>query len=592
MMSLRCNDEKQLLFIPPVIKRIYMDFINWIVETFRANPAIPIFLTLGVGFWVGQLKFKGFSLGSVTAVLLVGVLVGQMDIAIPGPIKNVFFLIFLFAIGYSVGPQFFRSLKGEGLKQVIFACVLCVLCLLVTWAAAKIMGYGVGEAVGIFSGAQTISAVIGVGSDTIGTLGVDEATRKAWIDIIPVCYAVCYVFGTIGSAYILSAIGPRLLGGIKKVKADTAALEAQMNTSSLNSDPAYITANRPVAFRAYKAESDFFASPRSVSEIEAYLQSQGRRLFVERLRIGGKIQEVTPESMVARGDEIVLSGRREYIVQDESWVGREVNDSDLLNFPAEQLPVMVTKKGAAGMSVDQLRSQKYMYGVTIKTIDRSGVNIPVLAQTKLEQGDTITIIGLEREVNAAAPNIGYIDRPTTKSSLILVGLGIFLGCIVGVLTITIGNVPVSLSTSGGALISGLVLGWLRSKHPSLGSVNQQSLWLMNNLGLNMFIAVIGITSGPSFVSGFEQVGVGVFVVGIVCTSLPLIIGLIVGDKLFHFHPAINLGCNAGARTTTAGLGAIEEAIGSSLPAMGYTVTYAVGNTLLILMGVALVLMTA
>ncbi|MDE7125133.1 MAG: aspartate-alanine antiporter, partial [Muribaculaceae bacterium] len=321
-----------------------MEFFHWLTETFRDNPSIPIFLTLGVGFWVGQLKIKGFSLGSVTAVLLVGVLVGQMNISIPGPVKNVFFLLFLFAIGYSVGPQFFRALRGDGIKQVLFACVLCVLCLITTWLMAKLMGYDVGEAVGIFAGAQTISAVIGVGSDTLGTLNVSAATKKEWIDIIPVCYAVCYVFGTIGSAYILANIGPRLLGGIKKVREDTAALEKEMNRSSLTSDPAYIVANRPVAFRAYKAESEYFDTPRSVGEIEDYIMSMGRRMFVERLRIGGEVQDVSPDTMVSKGDEIVLSGRRESIIEDESWVGPEVSDAGLLDFPAEQLPVMVTKK--------------------------------------------------------------------------------------------------------------------------------------------------------------------------------------------------------------------------------------------------------
>lgn len=170
-----------------------MQIFDWILQTFRDNPSIPLFLTIGIGFWVGQLKYKRFSLGTVTSVLLVGVLVGQMDISIPGPIKNVFFLIFLFAIGYSVGPQFFKALRGDGIKQVLFACVLCVLCLLTTWAVAKIMGYNVGEAIGVFSGSETISAVIGVGTDTINTLDVPEATRKEWLDIIPVAYAVCYV---------------------------------------------------------------------------------------------------------------------------------------------------------------------------------------------------------------------------------------------------------------------------------------------------------------------------------------------------------------------------------------------------------------
>lgn len=569
-----------------------MQIFDWILQTFRDNPSIPLFLTIGIGFWVGQLKYKRFSLGTVTSVLLVGVLVGQMDISIPGPIKNVFFLIFLFAIGYSVGPQFFKALRGDGIKQVLFACVLCVLCLLTTWAVAKIMGYNVGEAIGVFSGSETISAVIGVGTDTINTLDVPEATRKEWLDIIPVAYAVCYVYGTIGSAYLLANLGPILLGGLKKVKADTAALEKEMNQSDIGSDPDFINANRPVAFRAYRADSEYFDKPHSVAEIEAYIKNQGRRLFIERVRSNGNIADPTPDMVISRGDEIVLSGRREFIVEDESWLGPEVNDYDLLNFPAEELTVTVTRKGAAGLTVDALRANKYMYGVSIKQISRSGINIPVLAKTVIESGDTITIVGLKSEVDAASKKIGYADHATTKTNLILVGLGIFIGCMIGVISVKIGNIPVSLSTSGGALISGLVCGWIRSKRPTIARVPDSALWIMNNLGLNMFIAVIGISSGPSFVSGIKEVGAEMFLMGMICTSVPLILGIIIGDKVFKFRPAINLGCNAGARTTTAGLGAIEESIGSSIPAMGYTVTYAVGNTLLILMGVVLVLMCA
>ena len=565
--------------------------MDWLIDTLKNNPSIPIFLTIGLGFWIGQLKYKTFSLGTVTSVLLVGVLVGQLDIEIPGPIKNVFFLLFLFAIGYSVGPQFFRALRGSGLRQVFFAVVICVLCLVVTIAMGKIMGYNVGETIGLFSGSQTISAVIGVGTDTMTSMGMDAATKKAMTDIIPVAYAVTYVFGTIGSAYILANLGPWLLGGLKKVKADTAALEKEMNESSVKDDPAFIDANRPVAFRAYCAQADFFNSPRSVADLEKHLADQGRRLFVERMRSDGKIiDNPTQATIISRNDEIVLSGRREFIIGDESWVGPEVYDNDILNFPAEQINVMVTKKSVSGMTVDRLRSQKFMYGVTIRNIVRGEVEIPVLAKTILQPGDTLTIVGLPQDVNTAAPNLGYVDRPSTKTNFVLMGLGLVIGCLFGALSVKIGGVPVSLSTSGGALIAGLVCGWLRSKHPSFGGIPQSSLWILNNLGLNTFIAIIGITSGPSFVSGLQQVGVSMFLVGIVCTSLPLILGVLIGARFFKFRPAINLGCCAGSRTTTASLGAIQDAIGSTLPAMGYTVTYAIGNTLLIMWGVVIVIL--
>lgn len=566
--------------------------MNWIVETFREYPSLAIFLTIGIGFWVGKLKYKTFTLGTVTSVLLVGVLVGQMHIPISGPLKSVFFLLFLFAIGYSVGPQFFRSLRGSGLKQVGFAVALCVVCLLVTWGIAAAFDYSPGEAAGLLSGAQTISAVIGVGGDTIQTLNASSADKKAWIDMIPVCYAVTYIFGTIGSAYILGNIGPRLLGGLNKVKAQTAQLAQQLNQSSLNSDPAYIDASRPVVFRAYKATSSFFDGGKTVKDIEEYIKSLKRRVFVERVRIDNKIVDVTPDLVINKGDEIVLSGRREFIIQDESWIGQEVADNELLSFPVEELQVMLTKKTIDGLTIDQLRAKPFMYGIMINNIKRGGVNIPVLAQTELHAGDTLTINGLAREVNVAAPQLGYVDRPTNQTDLIFVGLGIVIGGLIGALTLHLGGVPISLSTSGGALIAGLVFGWLRSKHPTFGRIPEPSLWILNNLGLNMFIAVIGISAGPTFISGIKEVGFMLFIAGILATSIPLFVGIWMGAKLFKFHPAINLGCCAGGRTTTAALGAIQDSLQSSIPAMGYTVTYAVGNTLLILWGVAIVLLMA
>ncbi|MEE0979857.1 MAG: aspartate-alanine antiporter [Muribaculaceae bacterium] len=567
--------------------------MNWLIDTLREYPSLAVFLTIGIGFYIGKLKFKSFSLGTVTSVLLVGVLVGQLNIPIPGPLKEVFFLLFLFCIGYSVGPQFFNSLRGNGLKQVFFAVCVCVMVLLSVWLTALMFGYGPGEAAGLFAGSSTISAAIGVSTDSINNLSASAADKKAWLDIIPVCYAVTYIYGTIGSAYILGNVGPMLLGGLKKVKQQTAELAAQMNESAVTNDPAYINANRPMVFRAYKVEdSKVVGDGKTISEIEKYMLDQGRRIFVERVRkANGTIVEPAPDVMVNVGDTVVLSGRREFIIQDEGWIGSEVDDAQLLSFPVEKVNVLLTSKNVKrGTTVDSLRSQKYMYGVVITRIQRGNVEVPVFAKTELHPGDTITISGLQREVDAAAPILGHVDKPSTQTDLIFVGLGIFIGGLIGAITIHLGGIPISLSTSGGALIAGLVFGWLRTKNPTYGHIPQSSVWLLNNLGLNMFIAVIGITSGPSFVSGLKAVGPMLFIAGIIATTLPLILGVILGAKVFKFHPAINLGCVAGSRTTTAALGAIEDNLGSPLPAMGYTVTYAVGNTLLILWGVVIILL--
>ncbi len=563
--------------------------MEWIINQLRVHPELAIFLTLFAGFWLGRLKIGKFSLGTVTSVLLVGVLVGQLNITVDGPMKAVFFLLFLFAVGYKVGPQFFRGLKKDGLPQVGFAVLMCIVSLIAPWILAKIMGYHVGEAAGLLAGSQTISAVIGVASDTINQLGISEAQKATYINAIPVAYAVTYIFGTAGSAWLLASLGPKMLGGLDKVKANCKALEAQMGTSEVD-EPGFSPALRPVVFRAYKITNKWFGKGKKVSELETYLTGKDKRLFVERVRQQGVVKEVSPDMILQPGDEVVLSGRREFVIGEEDWIGPEVVDAQLLDFPAETLPVMVTHRTFAGEKIATIRAQKFMHGVSIRNIKRAGINVPVLAQTVVDSGDILELTGMKHEVEGAARQMGYVDRPTNQTDMIFVGLGILVGGLVGALAIHLGGIPISLSTSGGALIAGLLFGWLRSKHPTFGGIPEPSLWVLNNVGLNMFIAVVGIAAGPSFIAGFKEVGVSLFIVGALATAIPLLAGLLMARYLFKFHPALSLGCTAGARTTTAALGAIQDAVESDTPALGYTVTYAVGNTLLIIWGVVIVLL--
>ena len=564
--------------------------MEWIINQLRDHPELAIFLTLFAGFWLGRFKIGKFSLGTVTSVLLVGVLVGQLNISVDGPMKAVFFLLFLFAVGYKVGPQFFRGLKKDGLPQVGFAVLMCIVSLIAPWILAKIMGYHVGEAAGLLAGSQTISAVIGVASDTINQLSISDAQKATFINAIPVAYAVTYIFGTAGSAWILASLGPKMLGGLDKVKADCKELEAKMGSDDESEQPGFMPAARPITFRAYKISNDWFGAGKTVKELEDYLEGQGRRLFVERVRIDGVIRDAKPGQMLLEGNEVVLSGRREFVIGEEDWIGDEVNDIELLDFPAETLPVLISRKEYAGMTVAKLRKLPVMHGVSIKSIKRAGINIPVLAATTIDPGDMLELVGTKLEVNAAADTLGYADRPTNQTDMIFVGLGILLGGLFGALAIHLGGVPISLSTSGGALIAGLLFGWLRSKHPTFGGIPEPSLWVLNNVGLNMFIAVVGIAAGPSFIAGFKEVGVSLFIVGALATAIPLLAGLLMARYLFKFHPALSLGCTAGARTTTAALGAVQDAVESETPALGYTVTYAVGNTLLIIWGVFIVLL--
>ena len=554
--------------------------MEWLAQIFRANPIIPIFLTLGLGFWIGKLKYKSFSLGPVAATLLVGVLIGQLQIKIPDLIKSLFFMLFLFSIGYSVGPQFFRSFRGAGIKQVIFAFMEALICAFTVVAAAKIMGYDMGAALGMFAGSQTASGSLGVTTETIRNLDMAVAEKDRALSLIPTCYAVTYVFGTIGSAWFLSNIGPWLLGGLEKVKEETSAIEEEMDSGEFHAQHGYMNADRPVSFRAYKAESPFFDKPRTVAEIEKMFADKDMRVFVERLRARGEIREPAPDSRVRKGDAIVLSARREAIVEIEG-VGPEVADHELLSFEAEKLPVTIAKSGPAGMTLGELRAQPYMRGVIVRNLSRNNMALPARAKTRLHRGDQLTLVGLPRDVIEAAEEIGYADRKTVATDMVFLGLGLALGAFIGALSFKFHGIPVSVSSSGGVLLSGLFLGWLRDARPSFGRIPSTVVWFLDNIGLNMFIAIVGITSGATFLSGLHSVGYALFFVGVICTLVPLTLCIFIGRKIFRFSCAETLGCVAGSRCGVASIGAILDALDSDLPAVGYTVTYAVANLILV-----------
>jgi len=568
---------------------------NQVIHFFVENPSMAIFLTLCLGYLVGKLKYKMLTLGTVTSVLLVGVVIGILipDLKILPPLKMVFFLLFLFAIGYSVGPQFFRSFRKTGLPQVGFAVAMCAVCLGVTWLCARFAGYNAGEATGLFAGAQTISAVIGVGQETINGLHISETAKQSMNNVIPVMYAVTYVFGTAGSAWIIAFIGPRLMGGFAKCRQDCRDEEAQMGESMVD-QPGYGSSLREVAFRCYKVTNDWFGAGKTVADLEAYLVGQGRRLYVDRIRHNGQIIDA-PEAlqMIYKDDEVVLSGRRESIIGEEDWIGPEVQDSALLDFTIRITPVMVSAKSIDGKTVKQVLDMPFMHGVSIRSIKRQqSVSVPVRENAVIDGGDMITLVGLPYDVQTAAKAMGRAARQTTATDIIFLALGILVGGIIGVLTFNVGSVPVSLTTSGGALIMGLVFGWWHSKRPDYGQIPPAATWIFRDLGLNVFIACVGLECGPHFVAGFQEVGWMLFVWGAIATAVPLIIGILMARYVFKFRPGTALGCVAGARTTTAALGAVEESLHSNVPAMGYAVTYAIGNTLLILFGVVMVILIA
>ncbi|QRY70153.1 aspartate-alanine antiporter [Ensifer sp. PDNC004] len=559
-----------------------MDFF---VDTLRTYPPVAVFLALGIGFLIGPIKVAGFNLGNVTATLLAGVLIGQLGIQVSGDLKSTLFLIFLFAVGYGVGPQFVRGLSTDGPKQIAFALSVLVLCLIVPYLCALIAGLPLGYGAGMYAGSQTISAAIGVATDQINSLGLTPEQAKTFSDQIPIAYAVTYIWGTIGSAIILAQLGPKLLG--IDLPAACREYEAKLGGGTSSAEPGITSAYHDFGLRAYRIDA---ASGLTGTPVKNLLP--GIRVYVERVRRGSEIIEADGNTVLQPGDVVAFSGRRALLVENLDSKLVEVEDKELLNAEAEVLDVYVTSKALAGKTLAEVSTMDWARGVYARKIIRSLVEIPVLPGTTVERGDIVTIGGAKQHVEAAIKALGFADRLVETTDIAFLGWGLFIGAMIGALTITIGGIPIGLSTSGGALLAGLVLGWLRTTYPAFGRIPSPALWLMNTLGLNIFIAVVGIGAGPGFVAGLQEVGISLFIWGVVATSIPMIASVLIGHYVFKFHPAILFGACAGVRTTTAALGMIQEAAKSKVPALGYGMPYAIGNTLLTIFGLVIVIMLA
>ena len=559
---------------------------EWFANTLRSYPEIAIFISLALGYYFGSFTYKGLGLGAVTATLIAAVIIGQLEIKITGPLKPFFFLMFLFAIGYGVGPQFVRGIAKDGVPQAIFAAVVCVFCLIAPFAAAKMAGYDIGSAVGLYAGSQTISASMGLATDAVNRLEVSPEQAKKLLDGMPVAYAVTYIFGTVGSAVILALLGPAMLG--IDLEAACKRYEEKHGGAKQTGGPG--TAWHQFAMRAFRVRQDGPVVGKTAQAAEALLPDQ--RVFIQRVRRGDQIIDTTPETVIQVGDIVSIAGRREVLVKLAGAGAEEVDDRELLAVPVEGVDVLLTSKELDGKTLAELAASPAARGVFLRKITRgaTATDIPILADTQLNRGDILTLVGHTRDINAATNYIGVPDRVTDVADVAFIGAAIAIGALIGAVVYKVGSVPLTLSTSGGALIAGLFFGWLRSVRPTFGRIPSPTVWFMNSVGLNVFIAIVGISSGPGFVSGLQQLGFGLFLWGIFATTVPLILAMYVGKYIFRFDDAIVLGACSGARTTTASLGMINDRAKSQIPGLGYTVTYAVGNTLLTIWGMVLVML--
>jgi putative transport protein len=301
--------------------------------------------------------------------------------------------------------------------------------------------------------------------------------------------------------------------------------------------------------------------------------------------------DATADVVLKEGDVVAVAGEREVLVK-ALQSAEEVEDRELLAVPIEGVDVLVTNKEVDGKTLADLAARSEARGVYLRKITRgaTATDIPILASTEINRGDLLTLVGRTQDVAAATRMLGVADRPTDVTDMAFVGAAIVIGGLIGALMFKVSGVPLTLSTAGGALIAGIIGGWLRSVRPKFGRIPTPTVWFMNSVGLNIFIAIVGISAGPGFVNGLKTQGIGLFLWGVAATTIPLVLGMYVAKYVFKFHDALNLGIISGSRTTTASLGLVCDQAKSQIPALGYTVTYAVGNTLLTIWGMIIIML--
>jgi putative transport protein len=558
-----------------------------LAATLRTHPEIAVFLAIGLGYWIGRFSVRGVGFGPVTGSLIAGLLVGYaVEVPVADTAKQLLFLLFMFGIGYSAGPGFVRGLRDAGWRWAVLGSVIPLAGLLTAWAMAKLLDLELGYAVGMMSGGLTESPVIGTASEAIRALPIPAEEKSRLIAQIPVADALTYLFGTIGVIVFCGYVGPWLLR--VDLRADARRLEAAMGLS--READGVDSGWRMFAMRAYRLEPRHRVVGLPVAEAER--SAAPARLFIERIRRDGEVIDAQPETVLRAGDVVAVIAARETMVRLLAGVAEEVHDRRLLDVPVATRDVVLSHASVVGRSVAELRAETTAFrGVFLQAIQRAGRSLPVAPQTRLEQGDVITLHGLAPAVDRIASLAGEPARSPRGADFVALGLAIGAGALAGVLlSLPVAGLHIALGSSVAVLLVGLALGWRNAQHPGFAHIPAAAIEFMKSLGLSAFVAMIGLKAGPVFVDAIREIGLSVFLGGIVVTLVPQFVGLLVGRYLLRIEPLLLLGALAGAQTMTAALAAVQDRSDSPVAVIGYSSTVAFGHILISIGGTVLVWM--
>lgn len=563
--------------------------MEWLDKLFTKYPEMGVYLAIGIGYFIGRFKFRGVGIGVVTGSLLGGILIGNFfHVPVSDQAKAIVFLLFLFGIGYSVGPSFFQNLRGDGIRWALLGVFVPIVGLLAAYGVARFLKLDPGYSAGLLSGSLTESPAIGTASEAIRGLSESEELKQTWIAHIAVADAICYVFGTIGVIWCCGSLGPRLL----RIDLREESKKVEANLGIKPSRPGVYSAWQPIAFRAYTIRENAPIIGKTVAFAEHALP--GARLFVERIRRKGDIFSPIGTTVLEEGDTVAVVGRTETMVNLLGAKSGEVADPELLEIPMASYDLYVTNKNIARKTLQELaNSTEEARSVFLRGITRGGRDLPFGTQTIVNRGDTLHVTGTESAVEKLAPIIGVKISRTEESDLMVLGIAVFIGVLVGaVVTFPIGGLKIPLGASVGTLLVGLIAGWIRSLRPWFGRMPDGAILFMRSIGLAAFVAMIGLKAGPTFIHALIEYGWILFAGGIIVTLVPLIAGIFFGRHILKLNPLLLLGGIAGAQTMIAGVAAVQEKSDSAVTTLGYSYTVAFGHILLTTWGTIIVSLMA
>lgn len=547
--------------------------MSYVIELFR-NPIFAIFASMALGHLVGKLRVGPVVLGSTCGTLFMALLIGQLHISVSADLKNTAFALFIFALGFSAGPQFFVNIRS-GWRYGIFSVIEVVTVLALVAGATVLFHFDPGTSAGLFAGAATESAVLGTASDALQNSGLTAAEINQLEANLATAYSVTYIFGLVSIIVFVTQIAPLILR--IDVKEEASKLMAKLGADDEEFEPGL----PPLVGRA------FLAGSLGGSTVGDFENSRGNVVAIERIQRGEQVIEAEADTPIEDGDVLFVIGRRNAVIAAQSIFGDEVPLPASSNVPMSPVQVVLTRKDASGLSVKQLRhaaSKSRHRGVFISEIRRLNHSIPVLSGTKLQHGDVITLYGTEAATTRASRELGHLLPVTNTTDLLFMGAGIVAGLFIGSLSYKSGALDLTLGTGGGALISGLIFGWLNMNFPMRGTIPVPAAEFMKDFGLSAFIACVGLNAGPDAISLIARYGLDLPLLGVIVSVVPALVSLFVGWKLMKIEAPLLLGAIAGQHCSTPTITALVSQAQSTIPVIGYTVTYAISNVLLPLMG--------